>query len=84
LGRRETFVYLVIKDKPLWPERVPGGEQCDGEQRKGEVSTCTFSFLLRNKNRLSMSVVEYAALVNVVMQLCAVGTDCPVNPQKAR
>jgi hypothetical protein len=86
LGRRKTFVYPVIDDKPLWPDRVPGGEQCDGEHGKGEFPFVHFHISLEIRIldlRRSMSVVEYAALVIVVMRLCAVATDAPVSPQKS-
>ena len=40
LRPQESFVYPVIDDRPLWPKRVPSGEQCDGEH--GE---CKFPFM---------------------------------------
>jgi len=36
LRPQESFVYPVIDDRPLWPKRVPSGEQCDGEHGEGK------------------------------------------------
>jgi hypothetical protein len=33
---RKAFVHLVIDDQPLWPKRVPSGEQRDREHGEGE------------------------------------------------
>jgi hypothetical protein len=52
--------------------------------RKKQVLTPErFQALLRPADlRLQVMMVDYAAVVIVVMQLCAVGTDAPASPQK--
>jgi hypothetical protein len=76
MGRWKPFVYPSIDGKPLWSERIPGGEQCDGEHGENEFPFVHFhvSFEIRILGLIDVRGGSIAFVI-VVMQLCAVATD---------